>query len=43
MNANCSVVYVSATNAIIGSGNGLSAAQHQAIIWTDALLLLTGL
>ena len=30
----------SANKAIIGSGNGLSPIQHQAIIWTNDDLLI---
>ena len=35
-------MYVSVSQAIIGSHNGLSSDQRQAIIWTNARLLFTG-
>ena len=34
--------YVSVTQTIIGSNNGVWPVWHQAIIWTNAALLLTG-
>ena len=36
-------IYTSATYATIGSDNGLSPVWHQAIIWTNAWILLIGL
>ena len=37
------VTHISVDNlTIIGSDNGLLAGQHQAIIWTNAGILLTG-
>ena len=35
-------IYVSVNYAIIGSDNGLSPGQRQAIIWTNAGILLIG-
>ena len=35
-------IYVSPTEAIIGSDNGLCPGLHQAIIWTGAGTLLNG-
>ena len=39
----CIYIYICVGNlTIIGSDNGLSLAQHQAIIWTNARILLIG-
>ena len=35
-------IYASVNKAIIGSDNGLSPDRHQAIIWTNAGILLIG-
>ena len=35
-------IYASLEHAIIGSDNGLSRGRHQAIIWTNASILLIG-
>ena len=35
-------IYASLEHTIIGSDNGLSRGRHQAIIWTNASILLIG-
>ena len=36
------IIYASVNKLAIGSYNGLSPVRRQAIIWTNAALLLTG-